>query len=131
MKYLRYLMFYTILVLPMAVQALTYEKGLEDPELEQKAQELFKEIRCLVCISQPISESDTELARDLRGLIRQELKNDKNPQKIKDFLVSRYGSQILLSPPVDKSTYMLWLAPLIFLIIGVMILISARSRKQQ
>lgn len=115
----------------MAVQALTYEKGLEDPELEQKAQELFKEIRCLVCISQPISESDTELARDLRGLIRQELKNDKNPQKIKDFLVSRYGSQILLSPPVDKSTYMLWLAPLIFLIIGVMILISARSRKQQ
>lgn len=89
---------------------------LTDPKLEQRARELSKNIRCLVCQNQSIDDSDAPLAKDLRVLLRERLVAGDNDDEIFDFLVSRYGSYVLLKPPVNSSTYILWFAPILFFI---------------
>ena len=89
-----------------------------DENLDKKAREINKKIRCVVCQSQSIDDSDSILARDLRILIKEKLKEGKNEKEITDYLVERYGEFILLKPRFNSKTYFLWLAPLIILLFG-------------
>ena len=96
---------------------------LKDPELEARARQLSKEIRCLVCQNQSIDDSNADLARDLRALVREHIRNGSNDQEILDYLVKRYGDFVLLKPPVKASTYLLWYGPVAILLLGALGLI--------
>ncbi|AIL65358.1 Cytochrome c-type biogenesis protein CcmH precursor [Rickettsiales bacterium Ac37b] len=83
------------------------------------AKEMFKSIRCIVCASQSIDESNAEFAQSLRTLIINKLNQGQSQEEIKEYLVSRYGEFILFATPFNKYTMLLWITPMIFLIIGL------------
>ena len=89
-----------------------------DENIEKKAREINKKIRCVVCQSQSIDDSDSILARDLRLLIKEKLKEGKNEKEITKYLEERYGEFILLKPKFNSKTYFLWLAPLFIILFG-------------
>ena len=93
-----------------------------DEKLEKKAREINKKIRCVVCQSQSIDDSDSILARDLRILIKQKLEEGQSEKEITKYLVERYGEFILLKPRFNSKTYFLWLAPLIILLFGLFLI---------
>ena len=97
------------------------EEVLENQEQELRARNISKNIRCMVCQNQSIDESNAPLAKDLRILIRNKIKEGKKDEEIYKFLTDRYGDFILLKPPLKSSTLALWLLPFIFLIIGFFI----------
>ena len=97
------------------------EEVLEKQEQELRARNISKNIRCMVCQNQSIDESNAPLAKDLRILIRNKIKEGKKDKEIYNFLTDRYGDFILLKPPLKSSTLALWLLPFIFLIIGFFI----------
>ncbi len=84
------------------------DEMLPDPALEARARSLSAELRCLICQSQSIDESDAEIARDLRVLIRERLKAGDSDAEVKDFLVARYGEYVLLKPAFAWHTALLW-----------------------
>jgi len=85
---------------------------LDDPVLEQRAREISKGLRCLVCQNQSIDESDAGLAKDLRILVRERLTDGDSDEEAINFVVSRYGDFVLLNPPFKLTTLALWLGPL-------------------
>ena len=93
-------------------------EALDDPVLEARARAMGKELRCLVCQNQSIDDSDADLARDLRRLVRERLMAGENEAEIKAYLVSRYGDFILLKPPFKAKTYALWLGPAVILLLA-------------
>ena len=93
-------------------------EALDDPVLEARARAIGKELRCLVCQSQSIDDSDADLARDLRRLVRERLVAGESGVEIKAYLVSRYGDFILLKPPFKAKTYALWLGPAVILLLA-------------
>ncbi len=91
---------------------------LSNPVLEARAQAIGKELRCLVCQNESIEDSGADLAHDLRVLLRQRLvAGDTNQQAIQ-YIVDRYGDFVLLKPPVEPATYVLWFSPFAVLILG-------------
>jgi cytochrome c-type biogenesis protein CcmH len=109
------------LVLPvMAVQP---DEVLSDPALEARARALSLQLRCMVCQNQSIDDSDAPLARDLRILVRERLKAGDSDSQIREFLVARYGQFVLLEPEKNARTALLWLAPLIVLFAGGLVLL--------
>jgi cytochrome c-type biogenesis protein CcmH len=102
-----------------------------DSAMEARARHLQRQLRCLVCQGESIDESNADLAADLRHLVRQQMADGKTDQQIEDFLVARYGNFILMRPPVEPDTYVLWFAPFIVLIGagGVAIWVIRRARK--
>ena len=103
---------------------------LKDPALEARARALSKDIRCLVCQNQSIDDSNADLARDLRVLVRERLQKGDSDPEILDFLVKRYGDFVLLKPPVKVSTYLLWYGPVGILILGVIgLIVFFRNRR--
>ena len=94
---------------------------LSNPALESRAIELQKELRCLVCQGESLDESNAPLAADLRRLIRERIAAGESNEGVKRYLVARYGDFILMKPPVENETYVLWFAPLIALGIGALI----------
>jgi cytochrome c-type biogenesis protein CcmH len=109
----------------------TADQPLSDPALEAKARTLMREIRCVVCQSQSIDESDADIAANLRNIVREQIAAGKSDAEIRDYLVARYGDFVLLKPPFNRSTLVLWVSPfalaLIALAVGFMILRRARS----
>ncbi|NVJ98387.1 MAG: cytochrome c-type biogenesis protein CcmH [Alphaproteobacteria bacterium] len=103
------------------------EQPLEDPAKEALARDLMKEIRCLVCQNQSIEDSNADLARDLRQVVRERIALGDTPENVRSYLVDRYGDWVLLEPPVKKSTYLLWGSPFLFLAFIVFMIV--RSRK--
>ena len=79
---------------------------------------LFKEIRCLVCQGQTIHESNSELAEDIKSLIREKIVEGESDDEIKQFLVEKYGEWVLMTPRFNQYTYILWGTPLIIFILG-------------
>ena len=96
---------------------------LNDPMLEARARDIGKELRCPVCQNQSIDDSDANLARDLRLLIRERLQAGDSDTATISFIVERYGNYVLLRPPLKPATYLLWLGP--FIIFGIALLIAA------
>ena len=91
--------------------AVNPDEVLADPVLEKRAREISKGLRCLVCQNQSIDDSDAELAKDLRLIVRERLTAGDSDAQVIDFVVSRYGDYVLLSPPFMASTLILWLGP--------------------
>ncbi|WP_339863057.1 cytochrome c-type biogenesis protein [Paremcibacter congregatus] len=103
----------------VSAQAIGVDKDrLNDPVQEARAQEIMKQLRCLVCQNQSIVESDASLAQDLRAIVREQVKAGKTEAEILDFMTARYGDWVLLKPPVRGSTIVLWFGPLILLLGG-------------
>jgi cytochrome c-type biogenesis protein CcmH len=92
------------------------DEMLADPGLEARARALSAELRCLVCQNQSIDDSNAPLARDLRILVRERLKAGDSDAAVKDFIVGRYGSFVLLRPPFDDTTFLLWAMPFAILL---------------
>ncbi len=95
---------------------------LQDPVQEQTAREVFKDVRCPVCTHQSLLESDAGLSKDLRNAIRQQVVAGKSQKEIHIYLTDRYGQEILLKPPVNSSTYILWGLPVVIFIVAGYIL---------
>lgn len=92
---------------------------LKDPALENRAEKLGKELRCLVCQSESIEDSNADLAKDLRIIVREQIQSGKSDSEVKKFVVDRYGDYVLLNPPFKASTLVLWLGPFAFLVVGI------------
>jgi len=88
-----------------------------NPALESRARNLQRQLRCLVCQGESIDESNSPFAADVRHLVRQQIAQGQSDRQIQDFLVARYGDFILMKPPLQSDTWLLWLAP--FLVLGV------------
>lgn len=121
-----------LLVLLSLVPALAVQPDevLSDPALEARARALSAELRCLICQSQSIDDSDASIARDLRLLIRERLKAGDSDAAVKEFLVDRYGEYVLLRPAFAWHNALLWGAPLLALAIGgsLFVLLFRRRR---
>lgn len=94
----------------------------ETPQQEERFKQLTSELRCTVCQNQNLADSDAQLAHDLRAQVHEMLLAGKSDDEIKQFMVDRYGDFVLYRPPVQENTYLLWLAPAVLLLIGVIIL---------
>jgi len=116
------LKFYIILIFSFTITSQSYvfadNKSLNKDEIINKTREISQNIRCLVCRNQSIDESNSELAKDLRVLIKEKVTNGYNDQEIYNYLSDRYGDYILLKPPFKINTVLLWLLPFLILICG-------------
>ena len=95
------------------------DEMLPDPALEARARTVGEELRCLVCRNQSIEDSEADLAHDLRVLVRQRIAAGDSDQQVVDYVRSRYGDFVLLRPPFEWSTALLWGGPAILLLIGI------------
>ncbi|MFY9785254.1 MAG: cytochrome c-type biogenesis protein [Pseudolabrys sp.] len=111
------------------VLAVQPDEILKDPVLEMRARDLSRGLRCMVCQNQSIDDSDAPLARDLRLLVRERLTKGDSDQQVLDFLVSRYGAFVLLQPPLEWQTLLLWGLPPAALITGMIALLMMGRRR--
>ena len=109
----------------VAVPALAVmpDEVLKDPALEARARHLSQDLRCLVCQNQSIDDSAAPLARDLRIIVRERLTKGDSDEQVVSFLVARYGNYVLLKPPFQSDTMLLWFGPAAFLLIGAGVLV--------
>jgi cytochrome c-type biogenesis protein CcmH len=119
------------LLLPHASLAVTPDEILKDPVLEHRARVLSQELRCMVCQNQSIDDSDALLAKDLRLLVRERLVKGDSDRQVLDFLVSRYGAFVLLKPPLEISTLLLWGLPPLVLLGGIVTLLTMAGRRRK
>jgi cytochrome c-type biogenesis protein CcmH len=94
------------------------DEMLADPKLEARAREVGQELRCLVCRNQSIDDSDADLAHDLRVLVRERIKAGDSNDQVIDFVRARYGDFVLLRPPFETGTLLLWGGPALILLLG-------------
>lgn len=113
---------------PGLAQAVEPDEILADPALEARARAISSELRCMVCQNQSIDDSHADLARDLRLLVRERLKAGDSDQEIRNALVARYGEFVLLKPPLNAGTIVLWGLPFALLGTGALGLWLARRR---
>src|SRR2546423_3257034 len=112
------------------LHAVQVDEILPDPALEGRAREISHELRCMVCQNQSIDDSDAPLARDLRLLVRERLKDGDSDNQVIDFLVARYGDFVLLRPRLTWYTALLWGVPPALVLGGLLALVRiARRRK--
>ena len=96
---------------------------LADPAQEAHARALFREVRCLVCQNESIDDSNAELAADLRRLVREEIKAGRTDDEVRKYLTDRYGEFVLLKPAFSWGNAMLWGAPLLVVLAGLLLLV--------
>ena len=104
---------------------------LENKKQEFRARNISKNIRCMICQNQSIDESSAPLAKDLRILIRNKIKDGKKDEEIYKFLTDRYGDFILLKPPFKLNTLALWLLPFVFVLIGIFIVFFHNKKSKK
>lgn len=102
---------------------------LSDPGLEARAEALGRELRCMVCQNQSIEDSDADLARDLRRIVREKLSAGQTDAQVMSFVHDRYGDFVLLRPPVRAATAILWAMPAIALGGGALLILAMRRRQ--
>lgn len=95
---------------------------------EKRYRALVDEIRCPVCQGQSIGGSNAGLAQDLRAKTKEMIETNKSNQEIKQFMVDRYGDFVSFTPPMKTSTYILWFAPFIFLILAIFFFFRSRNK---
>jgi cytochrome c-type biogenesis protein CcmH len=106
------------------------DEMLKDPALEARARTLSRELRCMVCQNQSIDDSEASLARDLRLLVRERLTKGDSDKQVLDFLVARYGQFVLLKPPFEPQTILLWAVSPAILVLGGLALFVVFRRRQ-
>ncbi|WP_421852423.1 cytochrome c-type biogenesis protein [Oricola sp.] len=127
---LRFLAILTLVVASsVPANAVNPEEILDDPALEERAREISTKLRCLVCQNQSIDDSDADLARDLRVIVRERLVEGDSDTEVLDFVVDRYGEFVLLAPRVSARNLLLWATPVIVLVIGLVALLLVFRRR--
>jgi cytochrome c-type biogenesis protein CcmH len=118
-----------LLALAVAAPACAIEpqEQLTDPALEARARTLGQELRCLVCQNESIDDSNADLARDLRTIVRERLTAGDSDRQVLGFVTARYGDYVLLRPPIRAGTLVLWFGPLV-LLVAVIIAMTLRRR---
>jgi cytochrome c-type biogenesis protein CcmH len=106
------------------------EGRLADPAQEARAQGLMKQLRCLVCQNESIVDSNAALAKDLRMIVRERITLGESDEQVLDFMTSRYGDWVLLKPPFEGATIVLWFSPLILLLIGFYVIYHNLKRQK-
>ncbi|MGB0670311.1 MAG: cytochrome c-type biogenesis protein, partial [Rhodospirillales bacterium] len=99
--------------------AVNPDERLTDPALEARARAVSKDLRCVVCQNQSIDDSNADLARDMRILVRDRIQAGDSNEEVKAYLVSRYGDFVLLKPPVQSNTVILWFGPAVIVACGL------------
>ncbi|MCH2164125.1 MAG: cytochrome c-type biogenesis protein CcmH [Marinovum sp.] len=115
----KYLALVLILIFSVPLWAVEPDEVLDDPVLEERAREISKNVRCVVCQNEPIDSSNAGVARDLRILIRERIMAGDTNAEVEAFLVARYGDYVLFKPPFKPSTYALWIGPLALMLLGL------------
>lgn len=121
-----------VMLLPCGASAVEPDEVLQDAGLETRARHLSAELRCLVCQNQSIDDSHAPLAKDLRLIVRERLVAGDSDDAVLDFVVARYGKFVLLRPPFQIDTVLLWATPLVVLgSLGVVFLLYLRRRRAE
>ena len=105
------------------------DRPLPDAAQEARAKALFRDIRCVVCQHEAISDSPAGVAADMRRLVREEVAAGRSDAQIRDGLVARYGDYVLFSPPLKLGTLLLWLGPAALLLLGLAIVLMRARRR--
>jgi cytochrome c-type biogenesis protein CcmH len=106
--------------------------SLSTPALAARYDALLEQLRCMVCQNQTLKDSHADLAQDLRDEVRRLLEQGNTDVQIRDYLVARYGDFVLYSPPLQGSTWLLWLGPFLLLILALAVVLKlSRSRAPQ
>jgi cytochrome c-type biogenesis protein CcmH len=116
---------------PFSAKAVLPSEIMNDPTLEARARTLSLELRCLVCQNQSIDDSNAELARDLRVLVRERLLAGDTDKEVLAHIRERYGDFVLLNPPVQSSTYILWYGPIGIVLFGGGLALLTMRRKNR
>lgn len=119
------LMFMWALLIPLS---LSWATSVDEQELDMQVREVAKTLRCAVCQSESVWESNAELARQMRQLIRERLEQGQSPEEIKAYFLSRYGDYILMEPQKSGLNWVLWVGPFVLLGIGGMLLYRTLTR---
>ena len=107
------------------------EEMLPDPAQEERARGISRELRCMVCQNQSIEDSDADLARQLRGIVREQVAAGGSDAAVRDYLHARYGDFVLLKPPFNAATALLWLTPLLALGGGLAAVLASRRHRRE
>jgi len=118
-----------IIINPPISYTVEPDEIISNSTFEKRARDLSKGIRCLVCQNQSIDDSDSDLAKDLRKIIREKIVQGETDTDITEFLVDKYGNFILMKPPLYNETYILWVSPLLLMIIGITIIYYSFRRR--
>jgi cytochrome c-type biogenesis protein CcmH len=123
MKFLAILVFSLVLsaITPALAQSTTPTATVSQSPLDRQVLDIAANLRCLVCQNQSIADSHAPLAIDLRTQIREQLEAGKSETAINQYMVERYGSFVLYSPPVQSSTWLLWFGPFALLAVGTFV----------
>ena len=123
------LLFIVILIMSVNCYGVDYRQ-LADPKQQESYDTLTKELRCLVCQNQTIADSNAELAADLRRQVYEMLEKGKSRDEIVQFMTDRYGDFVLYKPAFKGKTTILWVAPIVFLLMGLITVFSFIRRKK-
>jgi len=118
-----------LVLLPKICHAVQPDEIMSDPKLEARARALSQQLRCMVCQNQSIDDSDAPLARDLRLLVRERIAHGDSDRQVMDFLVARYGPFVLLKPPLNPHTMLLWFLPPLALAGGAIAMVLYARRR--
>ncbi|TAV47721.1 cytochrome c-type biogenesis protein CcmH [Rhizobium leguminosarum] len=125
----RLLLACAMLLMAAPAFAVNPDEVLADPALEARARALSAELRCMVCQNQSIDDSNADLAKDLRLLVRERITDGDSDEAVLNYIVSRYGEFVLLKPRVSMKTVLLWGAPVLLVLAGgLSLLVFARKR---
>ncbi|MBC7314112.1 MAG: cytochrome c-type biogenesis protein CcmH, partial [Rhizobium sp.] len=122
-----------LLLAPLPALAVDPSERLADPKLEQRARDLSANLRCMVCQNQSIDDSNADLARDLRLLVRERIVAGDSDEQVISYVVSRYGEFVLLNPRLSAKTLILWGAPAFLFVVGLVVAVAytrGRSRPE-
>jgi len=119
----------TLALAPLAAGAISPDEVLPDPVQEARARDITKELRCVVCQSESIDESNAEIARDLRLLVRERIVAGDSDDEVLAFVVDRYGEFVLFRPPMTPANAPLWLSGPAFLIFGSALVAAVIRRR--
>ena len=126
---MKHLLFIFLLIMSCSSYAVD-TRQLSDPDQQETYETLTKELRCLVCQNQTIADSNAELAADLRRQVYEMLHQGKSRQEIIQFMTDRYGDFVLYKPPFKGKTTVLWIAPVVFLLLGLITVFFFIRRKK-
>jgi len=126
---MKHLLFVFLLMLSYSSYAVD-SRQLSDPKQQESYETLTSELRCLVCQNQTIGDSNAELAADLRRQVYEMLEQGKSKEEIVRFMTDRYGDFVLYKPPFKGKTSVLWIAPVVFLLVGLITVFVVIRRKK-
>jgi cytochrome c-type biogenesis protein CcmH len=118
-----------LLAVPALAPAIDSERAFDDPVLQQRYENINRELRCLVCQNQTIADSNAGLASDLRREVRELITAGKTDDEIREFMIERYGDFVLYRPRMTAQNLLLWAAPILLLVFGVIAALRVIRRR--